>query len=98
MKASTEGTVVLIRLSECITFWGMCAATPVKQLVLNKVQKYHENQIQLFCTQEANRLIEKRYREFLQENGVFFYKRHAYTTFHCPVNQMAESNYIFSGG
>ena len=43
--------------------------------------------------------IEKEYRkEFYGEGQLFFfYKRHAYTTFlHSPVNQMAESNYMFS--
>ena len=98
--ASTEGTVVLIRLSEMYYILAECAATPGEAAeFLNKVRNIRGVD-PVVCT-EANRLdeIEKEYRkEFYGEGQLFFfYKRHAYTTFlHCPVNQMAESNYMFS--
>lgn len=98
--ASTEGTVVLIRLSEMYYILAECAATPGEAAeFLNKVRNIRGVD-PVVCT-EANRLdeIEKEYRkEFYGEGQLFFfYKRHAYTTFlHSPVNQMAESNYMFS--
>lgn len=97
---STEGTVVLIRLSEMYYILAECAATPEEAAeFLNKVRSMRGID-PVVCT-EANRLdeIEKEYRkEFYGEGQLFFfYKRHAYTTFlHCPVNQMTESNYMFS--
>lgn len=44
------------------------------------------------------RLKKSTVKNFTGEGQLFFfYKRHAYTTFlHCPVNQMTESNYMFS--
>ena len=98
--ASTEGTVVLIRLSEMYYILAECAATPGEAAeFLNKVRSVRGID-PVVCT-EANKLdeIEKEYRkEFYGEGQLFFfYKRHAYTTFlHCPVNQMTESNYMFS--
>ena len=77
-----------------------CAATPGEAAeFLNKVRNIRGVD-PVVCT-EANRLdeIEKEYRkEFYGEGQLFFfYKRHAYTTFlHSHVNQMAESNYMFS--
>ena len=98
--ASTEGTVVLIRLSEMYYILAECAATPGEAAeFLNKVRSVRGID-PVVCT-EANKLdeIEKEYRkEFYGEGQLFFfYKRQAYTTFlHCPVNQMTESNYMFS--
>lgn len=82
--ASTEGTVVLIRLSEMYYILAECAATPGEAAeFLNKVRNIRGVD-PVVCT-EANRLdeIEKEYRkEFYGEGQLFFfYKRHAYTTF-----------------
>ena len=97
---STKGTIVLIRLAEMYYILAECAATPEDAAVfLNKVRDMRGVD-PVVCT-ELNRLdeIEKEYRkEFYGEGQLFFfYKRHAYTTFlHCPVNHLAESNYMFS--
>lgn len=98
--ASTEGTVVLIRLSEMYYILAECAATPEEAAgYLNKVREMRGIDPTV-CT-EANRLneIEKEYRkEFYGEGQLFyFYKRNGYTTFlHSPLSNMTESNYMFS--
>lgn len=98
--ASTEGTVVLVRLAEMYYILAECAATPEETAThLNKVREMRGIDPTV-CT-DANRIseIEKEYRkEFYGEGQLFyFYKRHGYTTFlHCPLNTMTESNYMFS--
>ena len=97
---STKGTIVLIRLAEMYYILAECAATPEEAAVfLNKVRDMRGVD-PVVCT-ELNCLdeIEKEYRkEFYGEGQLFFfYKRHAYKSFlHCPVNHLAESNYMFS--
>lgn len=98
--ASTKGTVVLVRLSEMYYILAECAKTADETASwLNKVRDIRGVD-PVVCT-ENTRLseIEKEYRkEFYGEGQLFFfYKCHAYTTFlHCPVNNMTESNYMFS--
>ena len=98
--ASTEGTVVLIRLSERYYILAECAATPEEAAgYLNKVREMRGIDPTV-CT-EANCLneIEKEYRkEFYGEGQLFyFYKRNGYSTFlHSPLSNMTESNYMFS--
>lgn len=100
MWASTEGTIVLIRLAEMYYILAECAAdTKTAALYLNKVREARGVDPVSFT--EATRLyeIEKEYRkEFYGEGQLFFfYKRHGYSSFlHCPVKEMAESNYMFS--
>lgn len=100
MWASTEGTVVLIRLSEMYYILAECASKPEETAgFLNKVREVRGIDPAV-CTEE-NRMdeIEKEYRkEFYGEGQLFFfYKRYAYPAFlHCPVTNLTESNYMFS--
>lgn len=100
MWASTEGTVVLVRLAEMYYILAECATDPGEAAAyLNKVRDARGVD-PTSCT-ESTRLteIEKEYRkEFYGEGQLFFfYKRHGYTHFlHCPVEHMTEKNYMFS--
>lgn len=100
MWASTEGTIVLVRLAEMYYILAECAADPkIAAEYLNKVRDARGVD-PTSCT-DANCLseIEKEYRkEFYGEGQLFFfYKRHGYTNFlHCPVANMVEKNYMFS--
>ena len=98
--ASTEGTIVLIRLAEMYYILAECAADAGQtSYYLNKVREARGVD-PVACTDD-NRLdeIEEEYRkEFYGEGQLFFfYKRRAYPTFlHCPVKEMTEKNYMFS--
>lgn len=96
MWASTEGTIVLIRLAEMYYILAECTSDVG---YLNKVREARG--VDAISFTEANRLkeIEKEYRkEFYGEGQLFFfYKRHGYETFlHCPLDKMTEKNYMFS--
>lgn len=97
---STQVTIVLVRLSEMYYIMAECAETPQDAAFwLNKVRDMRALS-PVECT-EQNLLdeIEKEYRkEFYGEGQLFyFYKRHGYQTFlHCPIENMNESNYMFS--
>ena len=98
--ASTEGTVVLIRLSEMYYILAECADSSEEAAACLNEVRTNRGVDMIVCT-EDNRLdeIEKEYRkEFYGEGQLFyFYKRHGYSTFlHCPTNNMTESNYMFS--
>ena len=90
----------MIRLSEMYYILAECATTPENAAdFLNKVREVRGVD-QVVCT-ENNVLeeIEKEYRkDFYGEGQLFyFYKRHGYTTFlHCPIENMTESNYMFT--
>ena len=100
LYACTKNTVPLIRLSEMYYILAECATTPENAAdFLNKVREVRGVD-QVVCT-ENNVLeeIEKEYRkDFYGEGQLFyFYKRHGYTTFlHCPIENMTESNYMFT--
>ena len=97
---STQGTIVLVRLSEMYYIMAECEDEPADAEVwLNQVRNMRALS-PVECT-EQNLLdeIEKEYRkEFYGEGQLFyFYKRHGYRTFlHCPLENMTESNYMFS--
>lgn len=100
MWASTEGTIVLVRLAEMYYILAECAPDAKTAAgYLNKVREARG--IDPVTLTEESRLneIEKEYRkEFYGEGQLFFfYKRHFYAAFlHCPVSKMTESNYMFS--
>lgn len=100
MWASTEGTIVLMRLAEMYYILAECAPDASTAAgYLNKVREARGIDAVTFSEETRLNEIEKEYRkEFYGEGQLFFfYKRHCYPTFlHCPVKDMTESNYMFS--
>jgi hypothetical protein len=98
--ASTEGTVVLMRLSELYYILSECEPELADALYwLNQVRDMRALPSVSCSADGLLNEIEKEYRkEFYGEGQLFyFYKRHGYKTFlHCPVAELGENNYMFS--